>query len=29
MTEDVIHPFDAMLFGPGVYDIVLAISPIV
>ena len=29
MTGDVIHPLNAMVFGPGVYEVVLEMSPIV
>ncbi|GAB0208055.1 hypothetical protein GRJ2_003271200 [Grus japonensis] len=29
MVGDVIHPLNAMLFGPGVYEVVLEMSPVV
>ncbi len=29
MIGDVIYPLDAMLFGPGVYEVVSEMSPIV
>jgi len=29
MIGDVIHPLNAMLFGPGVYEVVTEMSPIV
>jgi len=29
MTEDVIHPLNTVFFGPGIYEVVLEMSPIV
>ena len=29
MIGDVIYPLNAMLFGPGVYEVVLEVSPVV